>query len=132
MTPPKFSGDIRDFARFRADFEKIVEPEYRDTVHQIYVMKDKCLQGEARELVRNLDNLSDIWDRLTEKYGDTSDIVDSVINDLQNVTIQRGNQDQGLVNLIELLEKGVQDLSAIGKRNDIANAYTVKFIENSR
>ena len=51
MTPPKFSGDIHDFARFRADFEKIVEPEYRDPVHQIYVMKEKCLQGEARDLV---------------------------------------------------------------------------------
>ena len=128
MPPPKFSGDIRDFARFRSDFEKIVEPEYRDAVHQVYVMKEKCLEGEARDLVRNLDSLSAIWERLNEKYGDTSDIVDSVINDLQECTIQRTNQDEGVVNLIQLLEKGVQDLTSIGKRSEIANAYTVKFI----
>ena len=34
-----------------------------------------------------------------------------------------------MINLIETLEKGIQDLTAIGKRSEIANAYTVKLIE---
>ena len=105
MKPPKFSGDIRDFARFKADFKKIVESEHRDQIHQIYVMKECCLQGKSHDLVRNLDNLSDIWERLTEKYGDTTEIVDSVIKDIQNVTIQRGSEDQG--GLIVFVREGL-------------------------
>ena len=40
MNPPKFSGNIRDFARFKTDFEKIVQTSYTDSVHQVYVMKN--------------------------------------------------------------------------------------------
>ena len=130
MKPPKFSGDIRDFASFKEDFEKMVQKSYEDAVHQIYIMKQECLQGDALDLVRNLNSLEDIWERLTEKYGDTIEIVDSVIRDLRNITIPKMNQDQGLIKLIETLEKGIQDLTAIGKRDKIANAYTVKLMED--
>ena len=129
MKPPKFSGNIRNFARFKTDFESVVIPAYDDPIHQVYVLKETCLQGSAYELVRNLDNIDDIWKRLSERYGDCLDIVDSVIKDIQDVVIPKFNQDQGLVSLVDVLEKGLQDLSAIEKRKEIANAYTVKIIE---
>ena len=129
MKAPKFSGNIRDFARFRKDFDKIVKATYSG-FQLVYVMKEECLSGEALELVRNLDSLEDIWERLTEKYGGTLQIVDSVIKDVRCIKIPRNNQEQGLISMIDTLEKGVQDLSAIGKRSDIANAYTVKIVED--
>ena len=130
MNPPKFSGNIRDFARFKSDFEKIVQRTYTDSDDRVYVMKKECLEGEALNLVRNLDSLSDIWERLTDKYGGSLQIVDSVIKDVKSIEIPRANQDQGLITMIETLERGVQDLAAIGKRGDIANEYTVKLIED--
>ena len=129
MEPPKFSGNIRNFAIFKADFESVVMPAYDDPIHQVYVLKETCLQGSAYKLVRNLEKIDEIWSRLSERYGDSLDIVDSVIKDLQDVIIPKFNQDEGLVNLVDVLEKGIQDLSAIDKRNEIANAYTVKLIE---
>ena len=114
MKAPKFSGNIRDFARFRKDFDKIVKATYSG-FQLVYVMKEECLSGEALELVRNLDSLEDIWERLTEKYGGTLQIVDSVIKDVRCIKIPRNNQEQGLISMIDTLEKGVQDLSAIGK-----------------
>ena len=130
VKPPVFSGDIRDFARFRSDFEKIVQNEYnKDPVYHVYIMKESCLTGEAKNLVKNLQSLDDIWDRLTEKYGDTVMIMDSVLDDLRGVTIAKFCQDEGVIKLIETLEKGVQDLTLIGKRKDIANPYTVQLLE---
>ena len=130
VSPPKFSNSIRDFARFKSDFKKIVEKEYDDPVYQVYVMKQNCLQGEALNLVKNLNDLDDIWDRL-EKYGGTAEIVESVIKDLSDINVQKfNNQDQGVIKLIEALERGVQDLTAIDKRSDIANVYTVKLIQD--
>ena len=60
MKPPKFSGYIRDFARFKSDFEKIVQSSYNDPFQQVYTMKQNCLDGEARDLVRNIDTLEEI------------------------------------------------------------------------
>ena len=40
------------------------------------------------------------------------------------------NDDSRFIALVDLLEKGVQDLEAIDARHDIANAYTVKMIES--
>ena len=129
MRPPRFSGNIRNFARFRADFEAVVMPAYDDMMHQVYVLKETCLHGSAYELVRKLDDLDEIWKRLSERYGDCLDIVDLVIKDIQDVVIPKFNQEQGFVTLVDVLEKGLQDLTAIGKRREIANAYTVKLIE---
>ena len=129
MKAPVFSGDIRDFARFKGDFENMVMESYNDETHQVYVMKKECLKGEALDLVRNLATLEAIWERLTEKYGDSIEIVESIIKDIEGVTISGSNQDRGVIELIEKLERGIQDLTFIGKRNEIANLYTVKLIE---
>ena len=130
INPPKFTGDIRDYARFKGDFQMIVENEYDDEVYQVYVMKESCLQGESLNLVKNLQSLEEIWERLSERYGNVIDVVDSVLSDLANVVVPpRFNKHQGVINLIDTVERGVQDLTSIGKRNEIANEYTVKLIE---
>ena len=79
---------------------------------------------------KNIEDLDDIWERLTDKYGNTVDIVDSVIQEVQNATIPRNNQaNRALVEFIGVLERGVQDLKAIEKESEIATAYTVRIIE---
>ena len=127
-TPPKFDNSIRSFARFKADFEAIVKPEIDDELYLIYVLKDSCLSGTAYDLVKNLDTEEEIWQRLEEKYGDAIEVVDSVIQELQQLSINRNEQDRGVIELVDVLEKGVRDLTAIGERKQIANAYTVKLL----
>ena len=39
MKLPKFSGNIRNFARFIKDFGNIVHPWYPDPVHQAYILR---------------------------------------------------------------------------------------------
>ena len=129
IKPPTFSGNIRNFARFKADFEAIIKPAYEDEMYITYVLKKSCLFGNAYELVKNLEREDEIWRRLEEKYGDTIDIVDSVITDLQNINIGKFSQDNGMVQLVDILEKGIMDLTSIDKKHEIANAYTVKLLE---
>ena len=74
MKAPKFSGKIRDFARFKSDFQEIVVGNCRDADQQRYVLKEQCLENEAKNLVRNIDDLDEIWERLSETYGDSIQI----------------------------------------------------------
>ena len=129
MKNPSYHGDARSYARFKKNFKEIVVPNYPNEKQLIYVLKDNCLKGEAKKLVENIVDIKDIWERLDEKYGKDIDIVNLVVKDIQNLTIPKQDQESGFVNLVDTLEKGLQDLGAIEARNEIANAYTVKLIE---
>ena len=127
--PPSFSGDVRTFAKFRKDFDKIVKPYYTDEEKLVYVLKETCLKGAAKKIVKNVEELEEIWIRLEDKYGDKMTLVDIVIQELNDLPKLKATDDQKFIVMVDLLEKGLQDLEAIGAKSDIANAYTVKVLE---
>ena len=127
---PKFSGDIRSlFANFKSDFEKIVASKYSDKVHQSYVIKQSCLVGEAKKLVENMNDIDKIWERLESRYGDTQEIVHIIVQGVEKFKFIRNQHDQGIIDLVDQLEKGVQDLEAIKSKHEIANAHRVNILE---
>ena len=79
MKLPVFSGNIRNYARFKKNFREIILPFYREPIHQVYVIKENCLTGQAKTLVENVEDMDAIWRRLDDKYDDTIDLVDVVI-----------------------------------------------------
>ena len=129
MPPPKFSGNIRDFARFKSDFETIVTPDSPSEYHTLYTLKERCLVGEAHEIVKNLNDIDSAWERLSDRYGNEINIVDSINHDLSKLTIPKQNSDKGLIEFVNILERGVQDLESIKCEGEIANALTVRVIE---
>ena len=127
---PTFSGNPRDFARFKGDYEAIVKPAFTDPANLLYNLRENCLKGEAYQLVKNINDLATMWERLSEKYGDNMQILDSVIKDIQEVTIStKHNSDQSFVDFVDLLDRGVQDLAAIGQEREFGGRYTVTLIE---
>ena len=131
MQNPKFSGDIRLFARFRSNFEKIVVPTCPDKYQQAYIIKRTCLQGECKKLVENLGDIDKIWERLEDRYGNTTEIVNVVLQGIQQFQFSKNfnERHQGIVKLVDELDRGVQDLEAIDAKHEIANAYTVRILE---
>ena len=131
MQNPKFSGDIRLFARFKANFEKIVVPTCPDKYEQAYTIKRSCLQGDCKKLVENLADIDKIWERLENRYGNTTEIVDVVLQGIQQFQFSKNYKErhQGIVKLVDELDRGVQDLEAINAKQEIANAYTVRILE---
>ena len=127
LAPPTFSGDIRSFAKFKADYKSIIEPRYPDKSSRAYALKTSCLKGEALDITKNLTDIDKIWERLHDKYGDELDIVTSVIKEVDEMTT--ANTNPGFVKLVNTLEKGLQDLEIIGRTADISNGFTVKLLE---
>ena len=79
MKPPVFNGDMRSYAKFKADFKMMIEPKYPDSTHQAYILKQSCLKGEALDITTNLNDVSRILNRLYDKYGDETEIMNTVI-----------------------------------------------------
>ena len=64
MKYPKFSGNIRDYPRFKHDFVKYVTPSIKSGT-EAYIMKEMCLKEEALDLIKNVDDdIGEIWERL--------------------------------------------------------------------
>ena len=126
---PKFTGDIRAFANFKNDFEKIVAQKYTDKTHQAYVMKQSCLVGECKKLVENLNDIDKIWERLEMRYGDSDEIVNVIVQDLESFKFSKNNHYQDMISLVDQLEKGLQDLAVINAEHEISSAFTVTLIE---
>ena len=126
---PKFSGDIRAFANFKADFQKIVASKYSDKTHQAYVMKQSCLVGECKKLVENMNDIDKIWERLEMRYGDSTEIVNVIVQGLESFKFTKNNHDIDMIGLVDQLEKGLQDLTAINSEHEISNAFTVTLLE---
>ena len=126
---PTFSGDVRLFAKFQRDFEKIVVPSHPDVTQRAYVLKESCLKESAKKYVENIEDLEEIWERLKEKYGDKIELVEIVITELEGYPALKAHDDQKFVAFVDLLEKGLQDLEAVGARSEIANMYSIKLLE---
>ena len=126
---PVFNGDIRTYARFKSDFQNFVAPKYPSKLDQAYVMKQECLKGSALKYVASITDIDEIWERLDSRYGDEIEIVNTVIKGVQNFTFKGINVNSAMIKLVDELERGVMDLDAIHSKHHIANAITVKLIE---
>ena len=76
-----------------------------------------------------MNNIDKIWERLEERYGDSTEIVNIICSGIEKFKFVKNQQDQNIIDLVDQLEKGVQDLDAINSKHEISNAYTVKIIE---
>ena len=75
-------------------------------------------------------DLTEIWERLESRYGDEIEIVNSVITEIQDFQLNKPDQDHFLIKFVDMLERGVENLSAIAARSHIANACTAKLLES--
>ena len=86
MKLPSFSGDLREYPRFKYEFDKFVKPSVKDDDEAIYVLKS-CLSKEALAHVKNVDdNLDEMWKRLEDRYGRTSLITRAILADIKQLT----------------------------------------------
>ena len=71
---PAFDGDIRNYAKFKADFKRQVEKEIDCPETLAYVLKS-CLSKQPLDIVKNMEeDVVKIWKRLCLLY--TSDAAD--------------------------------------------------------
>ena len=79
----------------------------------------------------NLGDISKIWERLEDRYGNTIEIVNVALQGIQQFQFSKNYNEshQGIVKPIDELDRGFQDLEAIDPKHEIANAYTERILE---
>ena len=129
MKLPVFSGNIRDYPRFRSDFERHILPELESDERAAYVLKS-CLTGPPFYDVCNVDgDIKEMWKRLNEKYGQPSKLADIIVLDIKNLKAVKEEDDQAFIELVNIVERGYYDLARIKMESEVSNNATVSLVE---
>ena len=74
--PPQFSGNIKHYASFRHDFQRLMTKQFGKDAFALR----QCLKGDALETVSGIeDDYEEMFRRLDSKYGEPRKLVDAVI-----------------------------------------------------
>lgn len=128
MPLPKFSGEIREYPRFKDDFKSQVIPSISES-QQSYVLKS-CLTGTPLESVKTVDHsIIEMWKRLDDKYGEPSKVIDVIMNDIKTMQSVKENENNKFIKLVETVECAYRDLERLNLEREISNTSTVSLIE---
>ena len=128
MPLPKFSGDIREYPRFKDDFKAQVVPSISSS-QQSYVLKS-CLSGTPLDIVKNVDHsIIEMWKRLDDKYGEPSKIIDVVMYEIKKMKQVKEGDNNKFMQMVETVERAYRDLARLHLHEQVSNASTVSMIE---
>ena len=123
---PRFAGSIRDYPRFKKDFQRQVLP-HTSPESAAFTLR-QCLSREVQEKVALVDDDVDkMLQKLEEEYGDPSLTTDLIVSEIKNYDVQ-GKRER-LVKFIDIVEKGYYDLSRLGLDSELSNTIVVGIIE---
>ena len=129
---PKFSGVKRDFHRWRKDWEALQrqsEPTGSREVKKFQLL-DSLDEGITRDLrLTTYNTAEDVFCVLGNRYGNQTAIAIEIVEELQKMPAVRSHQPRKIVELIQAVEKALQDLSDLGDTGAIKNPLVIKSIE---
>ena len=125
---PKFDGELREYPRFRKDFEVQVMPSLNSSTAP-YTLRS-CLGKEPLAVVKGVDDdIEETWKRLDEKYGDPAKIADVVIDSIQQVKTIKEGENTRFIEFVEIIDNGYRDLVRLGLEKEITTTSSVSIIE---
>ena len=126
---PFFDSNIRNYAKFKKDFERQIQKQVDSEETLIYVLKS-CLSEKALNAVKNIDDdIKEIWKRLDDKFGKPSVLIDIVMNDIKEIKSVKDGDMKEFIHFVEIIEKGYADLSRLSLQREMSNSVTTSMIE---
>ena len=125
---PKFSGDVREFFTFRADFKYMVDGRYhkRDAI----ALLRTCLYGKPLDLIKGLGSDYDAaWEYLNSIYGDPRFVADIITQDIVKFKPLKDDDDSRFCELVHLIKRSYNILKEVGRPHDMDNNRMLAMVE---
>lgn len=114
--------------QFKRDFEKQIMPHLQSD-DASYVLRS-CLGSAPATTVESIDDeISEMWKRLNEKYGDPTKVTDIIIDEIRRTRIIREGEEKRFVEFVEIVEDGYRDLKRLGLESEITTTSSVSIIK---
>ena len=127
---PTFKGEVREFARFMKEFEATVGVQFSDPKVKVMYLKNQCLKGGPKEVVRGLGDYDEVVARLKERYGRPSLTVDSVLREISELKLIPNDEQNSIIKLCRVLQSAWDDLTAVDSVEEFCNIVTLNALES--
>ncbi|XP_028411085.1 uncharacterized protein LOC114533686 [Dendronephthya gigantea] len=125
---PNFSGDVREYVIFRADFKNTIKSRYskRDAI----TLLRTCLKGKPLELIQGIGSDYDAaWEYLDSIYGDVGHVSDTITQDIAQFKTLQEDEDARFCDLVHLVRRSYNTLKEVGAPSDLDNSHMLVMIE---
>ena len=124
-----FEGDMKKYPEFRAEFVKHVQPQCSES-QLAFVLKQHLSESVRDEMSNVLDDYTKMWQRLDQRYGKTSKIVDAILADVKRISLN-DTSDSNVLQMINIVEKAHRDLERLGEHAELRNSTSISMIEQA-
>nr|XP_054591718.1 uncharacterized protein LOC129156104 [Nothobranchius furzeri] len=129
---PRFYGCKREFHRWKKDWESL--QRQGEPTGSVEVKKIQLLDSIDGKISRDLhlstyNTAQEIFRVLENRFGNKSTIALEIIEELQKTPTVKANQPRKVIDLIQMVEKALADLTELGDVGAIKNPLVTKSIE---
>ncbi len=130
---PKFSGDRRDYWRWKVEWESIqaqAEPTGSRECKKLHLLDSigESVKSELR-LLRCRD-ANDIFRELENRYGDKAQTAEEIVLELQSRPAVKNHQPRETLELILAVERAALDLTDLGCADAVQNQLVIRSLES--
>ena len=94
------------------------------------MLKQHLSEAVRDEVSSVSDDYEQMWQRLNQRYGRTSKIVDAILADVKQISIN-DTSDGNVLQMIKIVEKAHRDLERLGKNAELHNSASISLIEQA-
>ena len=121
-TIPNFTGDLREYAIFKSDFEHIIGSKYsnRDAIDLLRT----ALTGKPLEMIKGIDSdCNAAWDYLGSVYGDPRFVSETITENITRFKSLRSDDDSRFCELVHLVRRSYNTLKQVNRPHDMDNNH---------
>ena len=126
MSAPTFSGQTRDFAKFKRDFEAVVVPD-RHPLHVAEYLR-QAVPKKYHHLLNDVAHPEDMMEVLANKFGNRRLVVNDALSQIEEMG--HITTDEEFVHFVEDIERIIVDFKILGYMEELANAFFISKLES--
>lgn len=130
---PTFSGDMRDYYRWKSEWEDLQElgnPQGVECIKKFHLLNSLHEKVKKDLVLSSCGSADDMFRLLDSKYGNRAKIVLMITNEVQSLPSVKENNPRRTIELIQAVERALCNLQILGEEDAVKNRVVAQSLES--
>lgn len=130
---PTFFGDMRDYYRWKTEWEDLEElgnPQGVGCIKKFHLLNSLHEKVKKNLVLSSCESADDMFRLLDSKYGNKAKIVLMITNEVQSLPPVKGNNLRRCIELIQAVERALCNLQILGEEDAVKNRVVAQSLES--